>query len=76
MLPPHVSQFTPGFKSLRKEANDDNPESTITSRTDIDDISRTDKDDYIETFKATRNKMMMMNTKRRISNINTVNKLL
>ena len=41
-LPPHVSQFTPGFKSLINEADDDKPESTDISRTGRDDTSRTD----------------------------------
>ena len=30
ILPPHVNQFPPGYKSLRNEANDDNPENTDT----------------------------------------------
>ena len=46
-LPPHVTPFPPGFKSLRNEANDDNPETTDTSRTDKDDMSRTNRYDSI-----------------------------
>ena len=33
-LPPHVTPFPPGFKSLRNKANYDNYESTDTLRTD------------------------------------------
>ena len=47
-LPPHVPQFPPGFKSLRNEENDDNPETTDTSHTDKDDTSCTNQDDSIE----------------------------
>ena len=36
----HVPPFTPGFKSLRNNANDDIPETTNTSHTDKDDTSR------------------------------------
>ena len=39
-LLPHVSPFPPGFKSLRNERNDDNPETTDISRTDKYDKSR------------------------------------
>ena len=55
-IPPYILQFPPGFKSLRKEANDDNPESTYTSGTDRDDKSSTDQDDSIENVKAMNNK--------------------
>ena len=54
-LPPHVPPFTPGFKSLRNEANDDNTETKDTSRTDKDDTSRTNQDNSIENMKATKN---------------------
>ena len=46
-LPPHVHPFPLGFKSFRNKANDDNPETTDTSRTDKDDTSRTNRDDSI-----------------------------
>ena len=36
ILPPHVPKFPPGFKSLRNKVDDDHPESTDTSSTDID----------------------------------------
>ena len=55
-LPPHVLPFNPIFKSLRNKANDDNPETTDTSRTDKDDMSRTNRDFSIENVKATKNK--------------------
>ena len=55
ILPPHVPPFTPGFASLRKEANDDNHESTDTSRTDKDDTSLTNWDDSIENVKSMKN---------------------
>ena len=38
-LSPHVPPFPPGFKLLRNEANDDNPETIYTSSTDKDDTS-------------------------------------
>ena len=40
-LPSHITPFSYGFKSLRNEANYDNLETIHTSRTDKDDISRT-----------------------------------
>ena len=40
-LPTHVPPFSPAFKSLRYEANDDNPKTTDTSRTDKYDTSHT-----------------------------------
>ena len=43
-LPSHVTPFSSGFKSLKNEANDDNLETTDTSRTDKDDTSRTNWD--------------------------------
>ena len=53
-LPPHVTPFPTGFKSLRNKKNGDNPETTDTSRTDKDDTSRTNRDDSIENAKATK----------------------
>ena len=47
-LPPHIRTFPHDFKWLRNEANDDNPESTYTSRTDKDDRSHTNWDDSIK----------------------------
>ena len=55
-LPPHVPTFPPGFKSLRNEENDDNPETKDTSCTDKDDTSFTKQYDYIENVKSTMNK--------------------
>ena len=46
-LPPHVPPLPPGFKSLRKDANYDNTETTGTSYTEKYDTSRTNRDDYI-----------------------------
>ena len=40
-LPPHLTPFSPGFKSLRNEANYDNPETIDTSPSDENDTSRT-----------------------------------
>ena len=40
-LPSHVPPFSSGFKLLINEENDDNPETTDTSRTDKDDTPRT-----------------------------------
>ena len=54
-LPPHVPPFPTGFKSVRNEANYDNPETTYTSRTDKYDTSRTNRDDYIENVKSMNN---------------------
>ena len=51
-LPPHITLFSSGFKLLRNEGNDDNPETTDTSLTDKDDTSRTNRDDYIENVKS------------------------
>ena len=47
--------FPSGFKSLRNEANDDNPETTDTSGTDKDDTSCTNRDGSIENVKAMKN---------------------
>ena len=55
-LSPHVPEFTPGFKSLRNEADDDHHEYTDTSRSDKDNTSRTYQDDSIEHLKSTKNK--------------------
>ena len=44
-LPPHVPPFTCRFKSLVNEGNNDNPETTDTSRTDKYNMSRTNRDD-------------------------------
>ena len=55
-LPPNVTPFPPKFKSLRNEANDDNPESTDTSHTDKYNTSRTYSDGSIENVKSTKNK--------------------
>ena len=44
----HIPPFPPGFKSLRNEANDDNPETTYTSRTDKYDTSHTNRYDSIK----------------------------
>ena len=54
-LPPHLPPFPPGFKSLRNEANDDDPGTTDTSCTDKDDTPCTNWDDYIENVKAMKN---------------------
>ena len=40
-LPPHVPPFPPGNKLLINQGNDDNPETTDTSRTDKCDTSHT-----------------------------------
>ena len=40
-LPTHVPPFPPGFKPSGNKSNDDDPETTDTSRTDKDDTSRT-----------------------------------
>ena len=59
------------------EANDDNPETTYTSRTDKDDTPRTNQDDSIKNVKAMKKKqMMMMNKKIIVCNINTEMKVL
>ena len=75
-LPSHVTPFSSGFKSLRNNSNDDNPETTDTSRTDKDDTSRTNWDYSIENVKAMKKQMMMTNTNRIIRNIKKVMKLL
>ena len=54
-LLPHLPKFPPEFKSLRNEEKNDNPESKDNSKTDIDDMSLTDWDDFIENVKATKN---------------------
>ena len=51
-LPPHIPPFPLVFKSLRNEANDYNPETTDTSRTDKYDMPRTNWDDSIENVKS------------------------
>ena len=71
-LPPHKPPFSPVFKSLRNEANDDNPETSDTSCTDKDDTSRTNRDYSIEKLKSQRTQMLLTNTKIIICNINTV----
>ena len=75
-LPLYVPPLPPGFKLLRNEANDDNSVTIYTSRTDKDDTSLTNQDDYIENVKAMKKKMIMTNTKKIIHNINTVMKVL
>ena len=50
-LPSHVPPFSSGIKSLRNEENDDNPETIDNSRTDKDDTSNTNRDDYIKDVK-------------------------
>ena len=54
-LPPQLTPFPPGFKSLRNKANYDNPETIDTSRKDKYDTSRTNQDDSIENMKAMKN---------------------
>ena len=54
-LPPHVTPFPPGFKSLRNKADDDNPETKDTSRIDKYDTSLTNRDGSIENLKAMEN---------------------
>ena len=54
-LPPHVPLFPPGSKSLINEANNDNHETTDTSRTDKDDTSITNRDDSMENVKSMKN---------------------
>ena len=54
-LPPHVPPFPPGFISLRKKENDDNPETTDTSRTDKYYTSCNNRYDSIENVKSTKN---------------------
>ena len=75
-LPSRVPPFSSGFKSLRNEANNDNPETTDISRTDKYDTSRTNRDDFIENLKAMKKQMMMTNAKSIICNINTVMKVI
>ena len=70
----HVPQLSPVIKSLRNGANDDNPENTDTSRTDIYDASCTNRYDSIENMKAVK-KMMTKNTNRKICNTKTVMKV-
>ena len=55
-LPSDVPQFSSGFKSLRNKANQDNPKTTDTSRTDKDDSSQTNRDDSIENVKPQKKK--------------------
>ena len=74
-LPSQITPFSSGFKSLRKEANDDDPDNTDTSRTDKYDKSRTNRYDSIENVKATKKKTMT-NTNRIIRNIKKLMKLL
>ena len=40
-LPSHVPPFSSGLKALRNKSDDDNTETTDTSRTAKDDMSRT-----------------------------------
>ena len=54
-LTPHVNTFPPGMKSLRNKENDDNPETTDTSRTDKDDTSRTNQDGSVENVEDMKN---------------------
>ena len=54
-LPPHVSPFPHGFKSLINKANNDNTKTTDTSCTDKDDTSRANRDNFIENVKYTKN---------------------
>ena len=54
-LPSHVPPFTSGFKSLRNEANYDNPETTDPSRSEKDDTSQISQDDSIENVKCIKN---------------------
>ena len=51
-LPSHVPPFSSGFKSLRNKANDDNPETTDTSRINKYDTASTNQDDSIENVNA------------------------
>ena len=48
----HVPPFSSRFKSLRNQANSDNPETTDTSHTDKDDMSHTHQDYYIKNVKS------------------------
>ena len=54
-LTPHLPPFPPGFKSLRNEADNYNPETTDTSCIDEYDMSRTNRDDSIENVKSIKN---------------------
>ena len=54
-LPSHVPPFPLGFKSSINEVDDDNPETTDTSRTDKYDMSCTNTYDSIENLEATKN---------------------
>ena len=47
-FPPQLPKFCPGYKLLRNEADDDSNDST--------DMSRTDKEDFLENVKAMNNK--------------------
>ena len=75
-LPSNVPLFYSGIKSLRNEADDDDHETTDTSRPDKDDTSHTNRNDSIENLKSTKKTMMMTNTKRIIRKIRTVMKFL
>ena len=54
-LPSRVPTFSFEIKSLRNEANDDNPETSDNSHTDKDSVSHTNQDDSIENVKAMKN---------------------
>ena len=54
-LPSDLPTFSSGIKALRNEANDDNIETTDSSRTDKYDTSRTNRDDYNENVKDMKN---------------------
>ena len=71
-LPPHVPPFPTGIKSLINEENNDNPETTYTSRIYKYDTSHTNLDDSIENKKDMKNPMIMTKTKRILSNTKTV----
>ena len=75
-LPSHVPPFPSVIQSLRNEANDNNPETTDTSRIDKDDMSRTNRDVSIENVKAIKITTMMAKTKRIIRNFKRVMKVL
>ena len=56
MTPITRTFISSGFKSLRNEANDDNPDTTDTLCTDKDDTLHTNRGDSIENVKAMNNK--------------------
>ena len=67
-LPPQLPRFRPGYKSLRNKADDNRHDST--------DNSLNDKEDSVDNIKATNNKIVVTDTKRKICNTNTVMKVL